>query len=375
MLHRYNQPTILIILLFSLLLSACAPAPATAPTAIIPESTPEVQTPAPESPETPASGKLPGDSPLAELMSLLSGAGLAVTFNGPADGSLLDSQAAHLVTANGVELFVYEYAGAEAAAAAAGSISPDGTTITGADGSVSSVRWIAPPHFWQHGAFIVQYLGEDATLLSGLEAALGAPFAGASLAGAPEGASPMWKETRQAGTGIGFAVPCGWIVGEMPAEGGIRSQTMRSYDEAFFAANSEKGDWKGGVWPGGAYKLDLTLVESVDPNLSSFEAYGKLVDPSMESVSGGADVLLGANTWTEVVVKSLLHPDQPATKVYVLRLAPDRLLMAAAFPLGTAIDSPDVQAILTSFVLSSEQAVALPQITPHSQLSATGCTP
>jgi hypothetical protein len=208
-----------------------------------------------------------------------------------------------------------------------------------------------------------------------LEAALGAPFAGAGLADAPEAASPLWKEIRQAGTGIGFAVPCGWEVGEMPAEGGIRSQTLRSYDEAFFAAHSEKGDWKGGVWPEGAYKLDLTLVESVDPGLSTFEAYSRLVDASLESLSGGEEVQLGANTWTEVMVKSALHPEQPATKVYVYRLAPERLLIAAAYPLGTAIDSPDVQAILASMVMSSEQAVILPQAAPQHQLNSAACAP
>lgn len=371
MFHRYITPVYSILLFAAMLLSACTPAPA----AVMPPSTPEVQTPEPELPDMPAAGKLPGDSPLAQLMAQLSNAGLPVTFTGPSESTLLDSLAAHTVSADGAELFIHEYASAEAAAAAAGRISPDGTTLTSADGSVSSVRWIAPPHFWQSGVFIVQYLGEDAALLAGLEAALGAPFAGAGLADGPEAANALWKEIRQAGVGIGFAVPCGWDVGDMPAEGAIRSQTMRSYDEAFFAAHSEKGDWKGGVWPEGAYKLDLTLVESVDPGLSTFEVYGKLVDPSLESLSGGEEVHLGANTWTEIVVKSVLHPEQPATKVYVHRLAPDRLLIAAAYPLGTAMDNPDVQAILASMVMGSEQAVALPQAAPQHPLTSAACAP
>jgi hypothetical protein len=287
----------------------------------------------------------------------------------------LDSLSAHTVSAGGVELFIYEYAGPEEAAAAAGRISPDGTTLTGLDGSVSSVRWIAPPHFWQSGAFIIQYLGEDTALLAGLERALGTPFAGAGLSAEPQAAGSSWKEIRQSGTGVGFAVPCGWVVGEMPAEGAVRSQTMRSYDEAFFAANSVKGDWKDGIWPEGAYKLDLTLVESVDPNLSTFEAYSRLVDSSMETVSDGAEVRLGANTWTELTIRSVLRPEQPATKIYVFRLSPDRMLIAAAYPLGTAIASFDVQTILASFVMGSEQAVALPQSTAQYQLSTAGCMP
>lgn len=369
MFHRYNQPTSFILLLVSLLMSACAPAPAAPAVVLTPESLPPTSAP----PTAPPAGKLPGDSPLAQLITLLSSGGLPVTFTGPAESTLLDSLAAHSVSASGAELFIYEYASPQVAAAAAGRISPDGATLTGADGSLSSVRWIAPPHFWQQGIFIVQYLGEDAALLSSLETALGKPFAGAGLAESQDDTAGWWKEIRQASTGIGFTVPCGWVVGEMPAEGAIRSQTMRSYDEDFFAAHSAKGDWIDGVWPEGAYKLDLTLVEPVDANLSTFDAYGRLVDASMESLSGGEDVQLGANTWTEVMVKSALHPELPATKVYAYRLAPNRLLIAAAYPLGTAMDAPDVRAILASMVMSSEQAVLPPRQAPESQLSTTGC--
>lgn len=367
MFRRYKKTVISILFLLAALLSACASAPEAAPISPTPGSlTPTSQPPA---------GKLPGDSPLAQLMALFSTAGLPVTFSGPGESTLLDSLASHTVSAGEAELFVYEYASPEEAAAAAGRISPDGSSLTGADGSISSVRWIAPPHFWQQGSFIVQYLGEDTALLASLEAALGKPFAGAGLAADPQTARALWKEIRQAGTGIGFATPCGWVVGDMPAEGAIRSQTMRSYDEAFFAAHSLKGDWIDGVWPEGAYKLDLTLVEPVDTNLSTYEAYGRLVDASMESLSGGEQVQLGANTWTQVMVTSALHPEQPATKVYVYRLSPNRLLIAAAYPLGTAMDSPDVQAILASMVMSSEQAVELPQAAPHYQLNSANCAP
>lgn len=354
-----------ILLLCSAVLSACAPQAVSQP----PAAAPSPETP----PAEPPAGKLPASSPLAGLMAALSGAGIPVQFSGPGDGSLLDSDASYLLNSSGTEILVYEFASPDDAAAASARFSPDGGTITGLDGSLSSVRWIAPPHFWLSGSFIVQYLGDDAGLLGSLESALGKPFSGAGLAAPAEDFSRLWREVRQAGTGVGFAVPCWWHVDELPAEGALRSQTMRSYDEAFFGANSVKGEWKDGVWPDGAYKLDLTIVEPVDPSLTTIDAYRKLTDPSMEQVLENTDLQLGGNTWTEARIKSVLRPEEPAGKVYLLRLAPDRLLIAAAYPFPGAIDAGDVQAILSSFAASREQAITLPKVEPHAPLSPASC--
>jgi hypothetical protein len=66
---------------------------------------------------------------------------------------------------------IYEYADEAAATKDASKIQPD-ATIAG-----TSVMWVAQPHFYRAGKLIVLYVGTNATLLTGLDAVLGKPFA------------------------------------------------------------------------------------------------------------------------------------------------------------------------------------------------------
>ncbi|NQW17975.1 MAG: hypothetical protein HQ478_10875 [Chloroflexi bacterium] len=76
-----------------------------------------------------------------------------------------------------VQLFVFDEAGF--AKEAAGRISPDGGTITSADGqTVSSVRWIGPAHFYLRGDLITLYVGDSIEITEVLDAVAGEKFAG-----------------------------------------------------------------------------------------------------------------------------------------------------------------------------------------------------
>lgn len=368
--HKYRS-LIFLLLLASLLMNACVPVTRRVET-IAPQplenSEPEPQ---PEQPK----GKLPASSPLALLVESLGAAGMQVVEGGPLQASLLDSLSADALQVNGQQVFVYDFGSPEAAQAASTRISPDGYTITGMDGSISSVFYISTPFFWTHERFILQYLGVDEALLADLVATLGQPFADGRL-GAPaeqHGYNLLWREVRPANTRVGFAVPCWWQVGEMPAEGGIRSLSLRSYDEAFFAANSVKGNWVDDVWPEGAFKLDLGLIAIADPNLDTASAYATLVDPTMELIQGSRELQLGSHTWVEISLVSVLHPDQPANRVYVFRLAQNELLMVAPYPQPAAPDSAVVQALLSSFAMSSEEAVLIPEVDPGINLTEAAC--
>ena len=78
------------------------------------------------------------------------------------------------ILASGTEqIQVFTFPTADAAAAAAASIAPDGATIGN-----TSVNWVAPPHFYRSGKLIVLYVGRDEKTLAALRATLGAPFAG-----------------------------------------------------------------------------------------------------------------------------------------------------------------------------------------------------
>lgn len=83
---------------------------------------------------------------------------------------------------NESNITAYEYDNAEAMEAEASCVSPDGFGITkewgDEKGSVKQVSWICPPHFYKFGRIIVFYCGDNYSIISLLENALGKQFAG-----------------------------------------------------------------------------------------------------------------------------------------------------------------------------------------------------
>lgn len=63
---------------------------------------------------------------------------------------------------------VHEFDSNALASGAASGVTVDGRTIKLPDGSVSSVLWIARPHFFLIENVIALYVGEDATVLSAM---------------------------------------------------------------------------------------------------------------------------------------------------------------------------------------------------------------
>lgn len=86
---------------------------------------------------------------------------------------------AKLALAGDAEVQLYEFGDADQAKKASGRVSPDGGTITSADGqSVSSVRWIGPPHFYLRGNLITLYVGDSIEITEVLDSMAGEKFAG-----------------------------------------------------------------------------------------------------------------------------------------------------------------------------------------------------
>lgn len=79
----------------------------------------------------------------------------------------------HVLTVNGQEVQVYEFADAAAAEEQAALVAPDGTSI-----GTTPVSVEATPHFYRQDNTIAFYAGEDAAVLAALEVVFGAPFAG-----------------------------------------------------------------------------------------------------------------------------------------------------------------------------------------------------
>jgi len=145
---------------------------------------------------------------------------------------------------------------------------------------------------------------------------------------------------------------------------------VKNYDEAYFNAHSTKGFWE---WPNGTLKIDFFITEGIDPAKSNADAYIALVDPTTIGLSLSNSQQTGTHTATVLVLSNLVNRNDPDTKIFLYRLAPDKLLGVAPTP-QNIIDTPDFQVILSSIVLSSDEQITLPAITPAPALIDSTCT-
>jgi len=81
-----------------------------------------------------------------------------------------------VLTVNGEDVQVFEFASADEADTVAETVSADGSSI-----GTSMVGWVAPPHFYKAGKLIVLYVGSDRDVIDALQEAMGAQFAGREL--------------------------------------------------------------------------------------------------------------------------------------------------------------------------------------------------
>ena len=83
------------------------------------------------------------------------------------------SASAQVFKVNSEDIQVFEYDSAADMETEAALVAPDGGSV-----GTSMMSWMASPHFFKSGSLIVLYVGDNATLLELLTAALGQPFAG-----------------------------------------------------------------------------------------------------------------------------------------------------------------------------------------------------
>ena len=80
---------------------------------------------------------------------------------------------AHVFTANGEDLQLYEFASVADAEHAAAAVDARGSTI-----GTTKMSWLAPPHFFRKDRVIAIHLGDSASTRAALERVMGKPFAG-----------------------------------------------------------------------------------------------------------------------------------------------------------------------------------------------------
>ena len=119
---------------------------------------------------------------LNELIAQLKAAGATVVPGADVNQPFMDV-AGHILTVNGEQIQVYEYASVTDASNQAARVSPDGTSFTmvsSSDGSGSAyqVDWVKPPHLYKAGRIIVIHIGTNESLMHLLVGILGKQFAG-----------------------------------------------------------------------------------------------------------------------------------------------------------------------------------------------------
>ena len=171
-----------------------------------------------------------------------------------------------------------------------------------------------------------------------------------------------WKEVRDPRYGFGLAVPCWWIISPIPSEGTGGVLGLTNYDEAYFMANSQKGYWD---WPNGALKIDVVVFENVNPSLPDAEAYRELTDPETEGLVSVASQQTGAHTATVITLQNLVNQNDPPIRVFIYRLAPEKLIMINPIP-QSIIDTSDFQSLLASIVLTPNEQIVMPSAPPTS---------
>jgi hypothetical protein len=148
-----------------------------------------------------------------------------------------------------------------------------------------------------------------------------------------------------------------------PLEGNFATLTIRSYDEAFRAQNSVKGEWVDGQWPGGAMKADLTVVEGVPPEQSLAEFASDLLQQSEFATLVSVEELQVGTQQAVAVVTGRSNDATERHTTYAFRLAPDKVLLMSILP-EDAWQSGDMQGILGSIALSGEEPVTMPAYPP-----------
>jgi hypothetical protein len=164
-------------------------------------------------------------------------------------------------------------------------------------------------------------------------------------------------------------VPCWWLVSPIPEEGFGGAMIIKNYDDAYFNANSNKGFWD---WPNGTLKLDVVVMEGVDPAKSDADAYMEITDPTITRIVSAEQQQFGAHTTTVLTVANLVNTNDPDMRLFFYRPSPNILIMIVPVP-QTIIDTPDFQALLSSIVLTPDEQITLPTLTPAPALIDASC--
>ncbi len=177
--------------------------------------------------------------------------------------------------------------------------------------------------------------------------------------------SEYWVEVEDYRTGLRFAIPCFWVANVPTPEQdptGLGSFSVNNFTEQFVTSLGPK--MSQSVWEIGGLKFDLGYHTKADLGLGSDatldEMAYSLVNPDEEH---GIDALTPVEVDGQQGIRVDSWSQFGKGTFYLLPFEADLYVLFGLYPEG-AVDHPDIQAILHSFVLSGSRSVTLPKIMP-----------
>jgi hypothetical protein len=161
----------LLLVVFAVALSACVPATQPAPEQVTPETTPEEATGVPlNTPASEGTLVIPETGPAYTynlLVDDLTTAGITSVPAGTLEQPFFDV-AARVLTVNGEDIQVFEFADVQTRQTAEDTISAGGSMI-----GTSQITWVDIPNFWSRGRILVLYIGQNEEIIDLLDEVIG----------------------------------------------------------------------------------------------------------------------------------------------------------------------------------------------------------
>jgi hypothetical protein len=165
----------LLLVVFAVALSACVPATQPAPDQVTPETTPvqpddEATREALNTPDSEGTLVIPETGPAYTynlLVDDLTAAGREPIPAGTLEQPFFDV-AARVLTVNGEDIQVFEFADVQTRQTAEDTITAGGSVI-----GTSQITWVDIPNFWSRGRILVLYIGQNEELIDLLDEVIG----------------------------------------------------------------------------------------------------------------------------------------------------------------------------------------------------------
>jgi hypothetical protein len=172
-----------------------------------------------------------------------------------------------------------------------------------------------------------------------------------------------WIEYRDSNDGFGFAIPSNWNVYPASGNGNFKNTIVTNFSDTFVTENSESN-----VFEMGAIKIDFYVIQGIDQNLSLSDAVIPLIEGELNKIIKIDEQIVNSHQSISVFSQRKEINSNEISETIAFRLSPDKVLLVLIIPSDYS-NNIDIQNIINSIVLSSDESIEIPSSTPSSLLT------